>query len=115
MVKDKSQETVEQREINLLVDFREDRLHHDVALALARLPDVRQVVDALAPLVHEKRRRLGISGLDPSREETTFVRSVIEVRKDTITNERSCLLEEQELVQVLTKRVNIDSPLNDRK
>ena len=84
MVKDKPQETVEQREINLLVDFREDRLHHDVALALARLPDIGQVVDTLTPLVDEKRRWLRVGGLDPRGEQTTLVG-----------------LEEQELVEVL--------------
>ena len=65
------QETVEQREIDLLVDLREGRLHHDV---LARLPDVGQVVDTLTPFVDEKRGRLSVGRFDPGREETTLVR-----------------------------------------
>ena len=84
MVHDQTKQTVKKCQVNLLVDFREDGLHHDIALALARFPDVGQVVDALAPLVDEKRRRLRISWLDPGREETALVG-----------------LEEQELVKVL--------------
>ena len=84
MIKDKPQQTVEQREIDLLVDLRKDRLHHDIALALTRLPDIGQVVDTLTPLVDEKRRWLRVSGLDPRGEQATLVG-----------------LEEQELVEVL--------------
>ena len=84
MIRDKPQQTVKQREIDLLVDLREDRLHQDVALALARLPDIGQVVDTLTPLVDEKRRWLRVGGLDPRGEQTTLVS-----------------LEEQELVEVL--------------
>ena len=84
MIKDKPQQTVEQREIDLLVDLRQHGFHHDVTLALARLPDVRQVVDPLTPLVDEERRRLSVCGLDPGREEASLVR-----------------LEEEELVEIL--------------
>ena len=84
VVQDETEKTVEEGEIDLLVDLGQDSLHHDVALALARLPDVGQVVDALAPLVDEKRGRLGVCGLDPCWEETALVR-----------------LKEQELVKIL--------------
>ena len=80
------QETVEQREINLLVDLREDRLHHGGALALARLPHIGQVVDTLTPLTDEKLR---VSGLDPCGEQAALVR-----------------LEEQKLVDVLELTVS---------
>ena len=60
VVQNQTQQTVEQREVDLLVHLRENRLHEHVALALARLPDIGQVVDALAPLVHEQRGRLGV-------------------------------------------------------
>ena len=66
VVQNQTQQTIEQREIDLLVHLRENRLHEHVALALARLPDVGQVVDALAPLVHEQRRWLGV--LDEYRQ-----------------------------------------------
>ena len=49
-------------------------------------PDVRQVVGPLTPLVDEERRRLGVCGLDPGREEASLVR-----------------LEEEELVEILVK------------
>ena len=84
MIEDQTKQTVQQRQIDLLVDLGQDSLHHDVALALARLPDVRQVVDALTPLVDEKRGRLRVCGLDPRWEETTLIG-----------------LEEQELIKIL--------------
>ena len=46
VVYDESKETVEEGEVNLLVHLVEARLHHDVALALTRVPDVLEVVDA---------------------------------------------------------------------
>ena len=53
---------VEQRQVHLFVHLLERRLHHHHALPLLRLPDARQVVDALAPLVDEQRRRLRARG-----------------------------------------------------
>lgn len=73
VVEDEAQEPVEQREIDLLVDLLELGLHQHDALALARVPHVGEVVDALAPLVGEERRRLGVGGLDPVGEEVTLV------------------------------------------
>ena len=89
VIQDEAQESVQQRQVDLLVYLRQHGLHEYVALALARLPDVRQVVDALAPLVHEKRRRLGIGGLDPGGEEPALI-----------------CFEEEELIQVLDKGVS---------
>ena len=89
VVENEAQQAVEQCQVDLLVYLGQNGLHHDVALALAGLPDVRQVVDTLAPLIHQERRRLGVCRLDPSREEATFVR-----------------LEEQELVEVLWRTLS---------
>ena len=105
VVHDEANQTVEERQVNLLVHLRQDGFHHDVALSFTGLPNVGQVVDALAPLVDQERRRLGIlqerkplSGsyrhsiayrrFDPGREEPTLVG-----------------LEEQELVEILTKNM----------
>lgn len=73
MVHDQPQQPVEQRQIDLFVHPRQDRLHHDQALSLGRLPDIREVVDTLAPLVDKQRRGLGIRRLDPRGEQTPLV------------------------------------------
>jgi len=73
-VQDKSEETLQESEIHLLVDLRESRPHQDDTFALGHLPDVVQVVDSLAPLVHQEWRRFGIGRLDPGREGAAFVR-----------------------------------------
>ena len=46
VVDDEPQETVEKRQVDLLVQLLKARLHHDVALALRRVPHVVQVVDS---------------------------------------------------------------------
>lgn len=113
MVHDETQESVEERKIDLLVNLRKLGLHQDVALSLARFPHFVQIVDSLTPLVDEERGGLGIGGLDPGREETTLVglevEELIEVgvgdllhRLDVVTRDElvvgiekldSCLLE----------------------
>ena len=60
VVQDKPEKTVEERQINLLVDFGQYSLYHDNAFAIARFPYVVQIVDALALFVDEKRRGLGV-------------------------------------------------------
>ena len=50
MVHDQPQEMGEGREVDFLVHLGKDRLHEDVALSLASLPDVLKIVDALTPL-----------------------------------------------------------------
>ena len=74
VVEDETKKTIEQSQIDLLVHLREDGLHHYIALSLARLPNVGQVVDTLTPFVDEKRGRLSVGRFDPGREETTLVR-----------------------------------------
>lgn len=46
VVYNKSEESVEQSQVNLLIDLVKLRLHHDVALTISGLPHVLQVVDA---------------------------------------------------------------------
>ena len=58
VINNQPHETVEQRKIDLFKHLFKSRLQHDDALAFIRVPDVRQVIDALAPLVHEERRGL---------------------------------------------------------
>ena len=60
VIDDEAKQLIEQREIHLLVDLLELRLHEHVALALFCLVHVLQIVDALAPFVDEKRRRLRV-------------------------------------------------------
>ena len=64
---------VKKRKIDFLVDLLEFGLHDDVALALGRVPNFLQIVDSLAPFVHQQRRRLGVRWLDPWREKATLV------------------------------------------
>ena len=58
MINDKSQESVQQSQINLLVKFLELSFQHDITLSLTGLPDVLQVVNTLTPLVHQEWWRL---------------------------------------------------------
>jgi len=52
VVDDQSKETVEKRQVDLLVEFLEARLHHHVALSLRSVPHVMQVVDSCKHHVH---------------------------------------------------------------
>lgn len=98
VVEDQSKQSVEQCQIHLLVDLREDRLHENVALPVVSLPNVREVVDPLAPLVHEQWRRLSVCRLDPCREEPTLIG-----------------FEEQELVKVLeAEQLDVRETRHDR-
>lgn len=84
VVHDQTKQAVKQSQVDLLEDLGELRLHHDVALALARLPHLVQVVDALAPLVGEQRRRFRVGRFDPRGEQTPLVglevEELVEVR-----------------------------------
>jgi len=79
MIDDESQQSIEKSEIHLLVDLLELGLHDDDAFSVGSLPDSLQVVDALAPLVDEKWRRLVVAGLDPVGEQPSLVGFVPEV------------------------------------
>mmetsp|Transcript_30637 Transcript_30637/g.99608 ORF Transcript_30637/g.99608 Transcript_30637/m.99608 type:complete len:435 (-) Transcript_30637:2259-3563(-) len=79
VVDDEAQQTVEHRQVHLLLELFKLGLQHDHALALGGFPHIHEVVDALAPFVHKKRRGLGVRGLDPVGEEVTLVRLVVEV------------------------------------
>ena len=70
---------VEQGQINLLKHLLQLTLHHHNALPIAGLPDVHQVVDACAPLVHQERRRLQISWLDPVGKQVALVSLIPQV------------------------------------
>ena len=104
MVHDEAQEAVEEREVDLLVDLAELGLHEDVALALARLPHVVQVVDALAPLVDEERRRLGVGRLDPRGEQAALVglevEELVEVRVRDLLHRLDVVARDELLVRV---------------
>mmetsp|Transcript_6161 Transcript_6161/g.24641 ORF Transcript_6161/g.24641 Transcript_6161/m.24641 type:complete len:696 (-) Transcript_6161:121-2208(-) len=80
VVDDEPQQAVEHRQVHLLVQLLELGLQDDQALALRGLPHVREVVDALAPLVHEERGRLGVGGFHPVGKEVPLVGLVPEVR-----------------------------------
>lgn len=60
VVENESEKTIEQSQVDLLVDLREDGFHHDDTLAFAGLPNVGKIVDALAPLVDEQWWRLSV-------------------------------------------------------
>mmetsp|Transcript_2955 Transcript_2955/g.8791 ORF Transcript_2955/g.8791 Transcript_2955/m.8791 type:complete len:467 (+) Transcript_2955:3703-5103(+) len=79
VIDDQPQQPVEKREVDLLVYLLEVRLHHDYALAVGRVPNILQIVDALAPLVDEQRRRLRVCRLHPVGEEVPLVGLVPEV------------------------------------
>mmetsp|Transcript_10204 Transcript_10204/g.41240 ORF Transcript_10204/g.41240 Transcript_10204/m.41240 type:complete len:678 (+) Transcript_10204:3871-5904(+) len=73
VVDDEAEQAVEHGEVNLLEHLLEFGLEHDDALAVVGVPHVGEVVDTLAPLVHQQRRRLGVRGLDPVGEQMPLV------------------------------------------
>ena len=46
VIKDKTQQPVQQRQVNLLVQLVEACLQHHIALSLRRIPDIGHVIDA---------------------------------------------------------------------
>lgn len=52
MIHDEAEEPVEERQIYLLIELLELSLEHHVTLPIRSFPDVLEVVDTLAPLVH---------------------------------------------------------------
>lgn len=79
MIHNQSQQLVEEGEVDLVVEFLELGLHEHDGLALAHVPHVGEVVDPLAPLIHEQWGWLGVTGLDPGGEEPAFVGLIPEV------------------------------------
>ena len=73
------QEAVEQGQVDLLVHLGVLRLDADDALAVGRVPHVRQVVDAEAPLVDEEGRRLRVGRLDPVGQQVSLVALIPQV------------------------------------
>ena len=79
MIDDEAHQPIQQRQIDLLVDLLQFRLEHHDAFSRLSSPDLFQIIHALAPLVHQQRRRLRVGGLDPVREQMTFIGLVPEV------------------------------------
>lgn len=79
VVYDQPQQSIKQGQVHLFVDFIVLCLHEYHRLALGRVPYVCQVVQALAPLVHKKRRRFAVRWLNPVWEQTAFVGFVPQV------------------------------------
>ena len=79
MVHDQTEQTRQQRRVDLLVHLVQRRLHQHVALPILATPEVRQVVDSLAELVHQVRLRLLVARLHPVREQLALVRLVPQV------------------------------------
>mmetsp|Transcript_6179 Transcript_6179/g.20144 ORF Transcript_6179/g.20144 Transcript_6179/m.20144 type:complete len:665 (-) Transcript_6179:1552-3546(-) len=79
VVDDEPEEPVQQSQVDLLVDLLQLGLEHHDALAVRRVPDLLQIIHALAPLVAEQGRRLRVPGLDPIRKQMPLVRLVPEV------------------------------------
>ena len=79
MIDNQSEEFVQESKVDLIVELFELGLHKDDALVLRDIPDIRQIVDTLAPFVDEEGGWLRITRLDPVREEVTLVCFVPEV------------------------------------
>lgn len=79
VIDDETQESIEEGQIDFLVDLFEARLEQDHGLTVGGIPDTLEIVDALAPLVHEEWWGFRVSRLDPVREESAFVRFIPEI------------------------------------
>lgn len=50
VIENEAEKTIEQRQVDLLGDLRKDSLHEDIAFSFTCLPNIREIVNALAPL-----------------------------------------------------------------
>jgi len=50
VIQNQAKQSIEKGQIDLFIDLRKNGLHKHVAFALASLPDIGQIIDALAPL-----------------------------------------------------------------
>mmetsp|Transcript_3491 Transcript_3491/g.11579 ORF Transcript_3491/g.11579 Transcript_3491/m.11579 type:complete len:907 (-) Transcript_3491:778-3498(-) len=104
VVEHQPQEAVEQGQVDLLVHLGVLRLDADDALAVGRVPHVRQVVDAEAPLVDEEGRRLRVGRLDPVGQQVSLVALIPQVLVEVGVGD---LLERLDLVDGDEMRVEV--------
>jgi hypothetical protein len=79
MINNQSEQFVQEREINLIIELFEFRLHQYNTLIFRNIPHISQIVDSLAPLEDKKWRRLRITGLNPVGEQISFVSLIPQV------------------------------------
>mmetsp|Transcript_38034 Transcript_38034/g.88956 ORF Transcript_38034/g.88956 Transcript_38034/m.88956 type:complete len:243 (-) Transcript_38034:2942-3670(-) len=79
VVDDEPKQSVQQRQIHLLRHVLELGLQHHDALAIRCVPHVRQVIDALAPLVDKQWCWLSVGRLDPVGEEVAVISLIPQV------------------------------------
>mmetsp|Transcript_29770 Transcript_29770/g.62395 ORF Transcript_29770/g.62395 Transcript_29770/m.62395 type:complete len:277 (-) Transcript_29770:3144-3974(-) len=65
VIDNQPKEAIQQRKIHLLVHLLKLSFHHHIGLPAGRVPHLLEVIHALAPLVHQQRRRLRVSRLHP--------------------------------------------------
>jgi hypothetical protein len=53
VIEDKTQQAIQERQVDFFINLRKHSLHHDHAFAFAGFPDVGQVINPLAPLRYE--------------------------------------------------------------
>mmetsp|Transcript_70723 Transcript_70723/g.165865 ORF Transcript_70723/g.165865 Transcript_70723/m.165865 type:complete len:432 (+) Transcript_70723:3649-4944(+) len=73
VINDKAEQAIQQRQVDLLRNVFKLALQHHHALTIRGVPDVRQVVDTLAPLVDQQGGRLRVCRLHPVGEEMPMV------------------------------------------
>lgn len=70
MVHDKTQQSTEKSQVNLLIHSCQHCLHHHDRFAFRSVPNIGQVVNTLTPFVNEEGRGLRIGGLDRNVSES---------------------------------------------
>lgn len=73
VIHDQSEQSIQEGEIHLLVGLFEFGFEEHQRLTLRGIPNTMEVVDTLAPLIHQQRRRFSITRLDPVGEQSPLV------------------------------------------
>ena len=73
VIHNESQQAIQKRRIHLLVHFVHLSLNQNSGPVFSGVPHISQVIQTLAPFVHEQGRRLLVSRLDPVGEQVTLV------------------------------------------
>mmetsp|Transcript_13888 Transcript_13888/g.19297 ORF Transcript_13888/g.19297 Transcript_13888/m.19297 type:complete len:202 (-) Transcript_13888:339-944(-) len=79
VIHDQTEESIEKGQVHLFVDSFERSLHANNAFTVGGFPDALEIVDTLAPFVHQQGRWFTVARLDPVGEQLPFIGFVPQV------------------------------------
>ena len=79
VINNQPEKLVQESEVNLIVELLKFGLHQYDTLIFGDIPDISEVIDALAPLIDKQWGRLRVAGLNPARKEIPLVSLIPQV------------------------------------